>query len=39
MKELRKLELKEKMLSKIYLKNISAFSNYGGGKIILGVYA
>lgn len=37
MKESKELEFKETTLSKTYLKTISAFSNYGGGKIIFGV--
>lgn len=37
MKESKELEFQETTLSKTYLKTISAFSNYGGGKIIFGV--
>lgn len=37
MKETKMLEFKEAVSTKSYLKTVSAFSNYGGGKIIFGV--
>lgn len=37
MKETKKLEFKETVSTKSFLKTISAFSNYEGGKIIFGV--